>query len=503
MKDKSGNSRRDFLKAIGLGIASLAVSGCESATHFSASKPRKRPNILFIMSDDHAAQAIGCYGSKMNKTPNIDRIANEGMRFDNCFCTNSICTPSRATILTGKYSHKNGCLTLSDRFDGTQRTFPKLLQEAGYYTVVVGKWHLKTEPTGFDYWNVLPGQGKYFNPVMIKMGERKTHTGYVTDIITNFALDFLRDRPTDKPFCLLYHHKAPHDEWEYDEKYADLYNDFPIPEPETLYDDYKKRGEAIKRATQKVGMKHTKFEEETRHLKGWVRKAQQYQIYMKRYLRCVASIDDNIGRVLDYLDESGLAEDTIVIYTSDQGFFLGEHGMYDKRFMYEESLRMPFVVRYPRGIKAGSINDDIITNVDFAETFLDYAGVPVPKDMQGRSLRPLLRGRTPKNWPKSMYYRYWMHGAHFKVAAHFGMRTKRYKLIYYYGLPLNARGAKKRPTPPEWELFDLEKDPNEMNNVYDDPAYADVVIDLKAELVRLRAELEDDKDGIAISVGKI
>jgi len=503
MKDKSGNSRRDFLKAVGLGIASLAVSGCESATHFSASKPRKRPNILFIMSDDHAAPAISCYGGKLNKTPNIDRIANEGIRFNNCFCTNSICTPSRATILTGKYSHKNGCLTLSDRFDGTQQTFPKLLQKAGYYTAMIGKWHLKTEPTGFDYWNVLPGQGKYFNPVMIEMGERKAHTGYVTDIITNFALDFLRDRPADKPFCLLYHHKAPHDEWEYDPKYADLYKDVSISEPETLFDDYKNRGEAIKRATQKIGMRHTKFEEETRHLKGWVRKAQQYQIYMKKYLRCVASIDDNIGRVLNYLDESGLTEDTIVIYTSDQGFFLGEHGLYDKRFMYEESLRVPFVARYPREIKADSVNDDIVVNVDFAETFLDYAGVRTPKDMQGCSLRPLLKGRTPKDWRKSMYYRYWMHGAHFNVAAHFGVRTERYKLIYYYGQPLNARGAKKRETAPEWELFDLRNDPMEMNNVYGHPAYRGVVKKLKAELVRLRRELEDDEDDIAISVGKI
>jgi arylsulfatase A-like enzyme len=388
---------------------------------------------------------------------------------------------------------------LSDRFDGTQQTFPKLLQEAGYYTAVVGKWHLKTEPTGFDYWNVLPGQGKYFNPEMDEMGERKTHTGYVTDIITDFALDFLRERPPERPFCLLYHHKAPHDEWEYDPKYADLYNDFAIPEPETLYDDYSNRGEAVKRVTQKIGMRHAQFEEETRHLKGWVRKAQQYQIYMKKYLRCVESIDANIGRVLDYLDKSGLTEDTIVIYTSDQGFFLGEHGMYDKRFMYEESLRVPFVVRYPRQIKAGGVNDDIVVNVDFAETFLDYAMVPIPKDMQGRSIKPLLRGRTPKSWPKSMYYRYWMHGAHFNVAAHFGVRTQRYKLIYYYGKPLNARGAKKRETPPEWELFDLKNDPKEMNNLYGHPAYRSIVKKLRAELVKLRREFEDDGDGIDIS----
>ena len=504
---ESVKSRREFLKAIGVGAAAFAFSGCESDTHMIDEKPRRRPNILFIMSDDHAAPAISCYGGKLNKTPNIDRIANEGMRFDNCFCTNSICTPSRATILTGKYSHKNGCLTLSDNFDGSQVTFPKLLQEAGYYTAVIGKWHLKTEPTGFDYWNVLPGQGLYFNPRMKKKdkgwqnGRRggEVYAGYVTDVITDIALDVLKERPPERPFCLLYHHKAPHDEWEYDTKHEELYNDFAIPEPETLYDDYSNRGEAVKRVTQKIGMRHTKFEEETRHLKGWVRKAQQYQIYMKKYLRCVKSIDDNIGRVLDYLDESGLTEDTIVIYTSDQGFFLGEHGMYDKRFMYEESLRVPFVVRYPREIKAGSVNDDIVTNVDFAETFLDYAGAPIPKDMQGRSVRPLLRGRTPRNWRKSMYYRYWMHGAHFNVAAHFGVRTKRYKLIYYYGKLLNARGAKKRETPPEWELFDLKNDPKEMNNVYGHPAYSGIVKKLKAELVRLRREFEDDGDGIDIS----
>jgi arylsulfatase A-like enzyme len=371
---------------------------------------------------------------------------------------------------------------------------------------MVGKWHLKTEPTGFDYYNVLPGQGLYFNPRMKEKGKPwrdgsrggEVYEGYVTDVITDIALDVLRNRPADKPFCLLYHHKAPHDEWEYDPKYEGLYNGFPIPEPGTLYDDYKNRGEAVKRVTQKIGMRHTKFEEETKHLKGWVRKAQQYQIYMKKYLRCVKSIDENVGRVLDYLDASGLAEDTIVIYTSDQGFFLGEHGMYDKRFMYEESLRMPFVVRYPREIKAGSVNNDIITNVDFAETFIDYAGAGIPRGMQGRSLRPLFGGRAPKDWPESMYYRYWMHGAHFNVAAHFGVRTKRYKLIYYYGEPLNARGAKKRETPPEWELFDLANDPKEMNNVYDHPAYRGIVRKLKAELIKLRRRLEDDNDGLRV-----
>jgi len=506
--NKFGNSRRGFLKAVGLGAAALTIPGCKSAGELFASEHRKRPNILFIMSDDHAAQAMSCYGSRINKTPNLDRIANEGMRLDNCFCTNSICTPSRASILIGKYSHKNGCLTLSDRFDGAQQTFPKLLQQAGYYTAMIGKWHLKTEPTGFDYYNVLPGQGLYFNPRMKEKGKPwrdgrragEVYEGYVTDVITDIALEVLRNRPKDKPFCLLYHHKAPHDEWEYDPKYEDLYKDVIVPEPETLFDKYENRGEAIKRVTQKIGMKHTKFEEETNHLVGWVRKTQQYQIYIKKYLRCVAYIEDNVGRVLDYLDESGLTKNTVVVYTSDQGFFLGEHGLYDKRFMYEESLRMPFIVRYPREIKPGSVSDDIASNVDFAETFLDYAGVPIPQDMQGRSLRPVLKGRPPKNWRTSMYYRYWMHGAHFNVAAHFGVRTKRYKLIYYYGLPLNARGAKRRQTPPEWELFDLKKDPMEMNNVYADAAYANVIKKLKAELIRLRRKLEDDNDGVAISL---
>ena len=496
------NTRRDFLKKMGLTAAALTLPGCLNNAKSYSNKMQKQPNIIFIMSDDHAAQAISCYGSKINKTPNIDRIATEGMKFDNCFCTNSICTPSRANILTGKYSHKNSVLTLSDSFDRTQQTFPKLLQKAGYYTAMVGKWHLKTEPAGFDYYNVLPGQGDYFNPRMKEKGktwvnDRKggeVYEGYVTDVITDVALKCLRDRPKDKPFLLMYHHKAPHDEWEYDPKYEDLYKDVDIPEPPTLFDDYSNRSEALKRCTQKIGMKQTVFEKQTSHLTGKQRKKLQYQIYIKKYLRCVASIDENIGRFLDYLNEAGLSRDTIVIYTSDQGFFLGEHGMFDKRFMYEDSLRIPFLIRYPREIKPGSVNDDIVTNVDFAETFLDYAGVDIPDDMQGRSIRPLLKGKTPKDWPRSTYYRYWMHGAHFNVAAHLGVRTKRYKLIYYYGLPLNAKGTKGGPTPPEWELFDLKNDPLEMKNVYDDPAYTKVVNQLKAELIRLRKKLEDEDE---------
>jgi len=422
------------------------------------------------------------------------------------------------SVRTGKYSHKNGVKTLDDDFDGSQVTFPKLLQKGGYYTGVVGKWHLKTEPTGFDYYNVLPGQGDYFDPLLKEKGKGwedgeeggEVHKGYVTDVITDISLDFLKNRPKDKPFCLLYQHKAPHDMWEYDEKHAHLYEGTDIPEPDNLFDDYENRGEAIKRTTQKIGMEETLFLHETQgdqfsgvgreleDLPEKEKKRRSYQHFIKAFLRCVASIDDNVGRVLDYLDEEGLAEDTIVIYTSDQGFFLGEHGMFDKRFMYEESLRIPFLVRYPRKIKAGSVNKDIITNCDFAETFLDYAGVPIPDDMQGRSLRPLLEGKGPEDWRESMYYRYWMHLPHFRVAAHFGVRTKQHKLIYYYGLPLDATGARPEPTPPEWELFDLEKDPKEMKNVYNDPAYAGVVKKLKEELRRLRKELEDDKDGVTL-----
>jgi arylsulfatase A-like enzyme len=449
----------------------------------------ERPNIVFIMSDDHAAHAMTCYGSRINETPNMDRIAHEGVRLDNCFCTNSICSPSRATILTGTYSHINGVETLNDTFDGRQQTFPKLLQAAGYQTAIIGKWHLGHgdihDPTGFDYWNVLPGQGLYHDPKMFDMGEEKVFPGYATDLITDFSLDWLDKRDRDRPFCLLCHHKAPHRRWEPDDKHAHMYDDIDIPEPPTFNDDYSHRASAAAAATMRIDRdldeKDCKGEPPAglspQEVKQW-----KYQRYIKDYLRCVASVDDNIGRMLDYLDEEGLAEDTVVIYTSDQGFFLGDHGWYDKRFMYEESLRMPFVVRYPREIEPGSVNDDICLNNDFAPTFLDYAGLPIPDDMQGESFRSVLRGETPADWRQSMYYRYFMHLAHHGVFAHYGVRTKRYKLIYYY---------EEEPMPPEWELFDLEKDPLEMHSVYDDPAHSDVVEELKAELKRLREEVGD------------
>ncbi len=477
--------------------------------------PNGRPNIVFIMSDDHAAHAIGCYGSRINATPNIDRIAGGGMRFDNCFCTNSICTPSRATILSGTHSHINGVTTLATPMDNRLLTFPKLLQEAGYQTSVFGKWHLGTGPehcpTGFDDWAVLPGQGLYHNPELVFKGPdggtRRTVQGYVTDIITDLSLDWLKQRDHDRPFCLLYHHKAPHRAWEPDEKHAHLYLNEFIPEPDTLYDDYANRAKAAELATMRVGVHMNALDikcSPNRELSESDLRKWAYQYYIKDYLRVIASMDDNIGRVLDYLDAEGLAEDTIVIYTSDQGFFLGDHGWYDKRFMYEESLRMPFVIRYPREIAPGSVNTDMILNLDFAPTFLDFAGVDIPKAFQGNSFRELLRGQTPHDWQTSMYYRYWMNQAHHNVAAHYGIRTDRHKLIYYYyeglgqagaedGLDVGSResGVELQPFDPEWELFDLQEDPREMVNVYHDPAYKSVVEDLTAELHRLQKEAGD------------
>ncbi len=546
---------------------------------------QERPNILFIYSDDHAVQAISAYKSFLSgvvETPNLDRLANEGMLFENAFNTNSICTPARATVLTGKYSHNNGIKTLDRAFDGSQQTFPKLLQKAGYYTAVVGKWHLKSKPTGFDYYNILPVQGRYFNPIMTETGMPwyqvpggdpnipywrvevdkpgginskgiNEYEGYVTDIVTDISLDVLKNRPKDKPFLLMYQHKAPHDLFEYDQKHATLYKDIEIPEPFNLSDNYDNRSRAIKRTVQKIYMqyedelseavidgqpiakedrylffrsleqlhkrlhanKSNEFDDimlsikdddhilkkmiksllgnvaENNNLSHEERRKLAYQMYIKAYLRCVAAIDDNVGRVLNYLDEEGLTENTIVIYTSDQGFFLGEHNLFDKRFMYEESLRVPLLVRYPKKIKPGSVTSDFAVNIDFAPTFLDFAGVDVPDDMDGVSFKRVLENNTPENWRTDMYYRYWMHRAHFNIPAHYGIRTERYKLIFYYGLPLDASGAFEVSTTPEWELFDLQEDPHEMNNIYDDPAYSDIIKELKTRLLELKNEYGD------------
>ena len=459
----------------------------------------KRPNILFIMSDDHAAHAISAYGSRINETPQIDRIAKGGARFANCFCTNSICAPSRAVILTGRHSHLNGVLTLADDIDGRQETFPKLLQAAGYQTAIFGKWHLghggHADPTGFDHWAILPDHGLYHNTNYWIDGELTPSTGYVTDQITDFTLDWLRDRDPERPFLAMVHHKAPHRPWEPDELHAKMYDDIDIPVPPTFDDDYATRSNAARNATMRiesdlklVDLKDSPPEGLTpEQEKHW-----NYQRYIKDYLRCVASVDDNVGRLLDYLDAEGLTRDTIVIYTSDQGFFLGDHGWYDKRFMYEESLRMPLLIRYPREIPAGSAVEPIVSNLDFARTILDYAGIEPCDEMQGRSFRSVVAGNAAlPDWPASLYYRYWMHLTDHGVPAHYGIRTETHKLIYYYGEALGTTASIDVPTDPEWELFNLVADPQELRNVHADPEYADVLIELTAELYRLKGEALD------------
>jgi len=450
------------------------------------------------MSDDHAAPAISAYGGFLAKaapTPNIDRIAKSGMLFENCFVTNSICTPSRAAIFTGKYAHANGVYKFT-ALDQSQPTLPKLMQAAGYHTGFVGKYHLHSNPVGFDYWSILPGQGRYHNPQFVEMGDqhpsghvrrgkRTAYKGHSSDVIGDKALDYLKKRrPKDKPFMFFCHFKAPHDTWQYARRYEKLFADVEIPEPKTLFDDYATRSDALKNTLQYIGSKwgnHTNYKRQTGHLKGKARKKAQYQEYIKRYLRCVRGIDDNVGRILDYLDQSGLAKNTIVVYTADQGFFLGEHGLYDKRFMYEEALRMPLLIRWPGKVKGGSRNGDIVLNVDFAPTLLAAAGAKPHGGMQGRSFLPNLLGKTPGDWRTSMYYRYYY--SHFKTEPHYGVRTKTHKLICFDRIK-------------QWELFDLTKDPIEVKNVYDDPEYAEIVKKLRGELTRLQRELKDDPDDV-------
>jgi arylsulfatase A-like enzyme len=523
-------TRREFLKSVGMGTTALVapnlfLNSCMKKIH---------PNIIFIMSDDHAERAISCYNDSLIQTPNIDRIASEGVRFQNSFVTNSICGPSRATLLTGKYSHLNGMLDHSCTFDGSQLTFPKLLQQAGYHTSIVGKWHLKTEPTGFDHWNILKGQGQYYNPEFTENGQKKTHEGYATDIITDLAIETLDTLDKSSPFCMLIHHKAPHRNWMPNLKHLDEFNDQEIPLPANFHDEYIGRiaaGEAdmriddmyltfdlklhaasIEKETGSGGKQsfaekvtetwestYKRMTDEQRavwdahydlvneefkrlKLKGAELLNWKYQHYLKDYLRCILSIDENVGRVLDYLDQNGLADNTLVVYTSDQGFYLGEHGWYDKRFMYEESLSMPLVMRYPEEIQPGQVADKMVMNLDFSPTFLDFAGIDIPAEIQGRSLRGMVRGRTPEDWRESIYYHYYEHphGWH-NVRRHYGVRTERYKLIHYY----EDQGF--------WELFDLEKDPSEMNNVYSDPRYAKIVQETKQELVRLQKRYGDVK----------
>ncbi|MGI9596655.1 MAG: sulfatase family protein [Acidimicrobiales bacterium] len=460
----------------------------------------RKPNLLFIMSDDHAAHAISAYGSRINHTPNLDRLAAGGMRFDAAFCTNSICAPSRAAILTGTYNHVNGVTTLDTPLDNRLWTFPQALRADGYQTALFGKWHLghgpQADPAGFDYWRVLPGQGHYHNPVFLDSDGRVIERGgYVTELITDDCIDQLDRWDENRPWALFCHHKAPHRSWEPDAEHFTMYDDVEIPFPDTFRDDLEGRADVIKA----VRMRMMDLDP-VKDLKAMVPAGLtedeeidwRYQRYIKDYLRVVASIDDNVGRLLDRLDRQGQAENTIVVYTSDQGFFLGDHGWFDKRLMYEESLAMPLLIRYPPLIEPGSVCDEIVVNVDFAPTFLDLAGLATPAAVQGRSFVPLLAGQAPDDWPRSMYYRYWMHNdsAH-GCPAHYGVRTRRHKLICYYNHPLDQPGANGPAADIEWELFDLDADPVEIDNIHGRPGTAEITAQLTDELHRLQAALGD------------
>jgi arylsulfatase A-like enzyme len=489
-----------------------------------------RPNIIVIVTDDHAKNAVSVYGSKLIQTPNIDRLAKEGGRFENAFVTNALCGPARAVILTGRYSHLNGFRDNNDRFDNTQVTVPKLLKAAGYYTAVVGKWHLVTEPTGFDYWNILIDQGSYYNPDFVQMGDTTRQTGYATDLTTDFALQTLAARPADKPFYLMLHQKAPHRNFMPNLKDLGAFDSIELPAPPTLFDDYKTRSAAAKEQDMEIrnmfhaydlklkvpgnmkdpgtgghpggdGKKfwendYKRFTDDQKktwdayyqpisdafyksNLKGKALLEWKYQRYIRDYLGCVKSVDDNIGKLLAWLEQQDLLDNTIIIYTSDQGFFLGEHGWYDKRFMYEESLGIPLMIRYPEKIKAGQVNKNLVMNLDIAPTLLEAAGVSVPKNMQGRSLLSLI-GNPEQGWRNSVYYHYYEfpYGAH-KVKKHYGVRTDRYKLIHFYN------------DIDEWELYDLQNDPRELNNLYGKKDFKALTDTLKRELNKLRKHYLD------------
>lgn len=484
-------------------VAAAGIAGCSGTDE----KPQ-RPNILFIMTDDHTTQAMSCYGSSLICTPNMDRIAREGIRFDNCYATNALSGPSRACILTGKFSHVNGFTDNASTFDADQQTFPKLLRESGYRTGIVGKWHLISEPQGFDFWSILSGQeeqGDYYDPDFIENGKPVREKGYVSDIITDKAIEFISSTSEGQPFCLMFHHKAPHRNWMPAPKHLGVFKDTVFPEPSTLFDDYKGRGEAsksqdmsiastftedwdLKLMTREEMLKDTtnrlskvyrrmppevqaKWDEvyaeriaeyRSGKLKGKDLVRWKYQQYMQDYLATVLSVDESIGRVMEYLDSIGQLDNTIIVYTSDQGFFLGEHGWFDKRFMYEECQRMPLIVRYPEAIEAGSTSSALCMNVDFAPTFLDFAGVDIPSDMQGVSLRKVMEngGKTPEDWRKAVYYHYYEYPAEHSVKRHYGIRTEDCKLIHFYN------------DIDQWEMYDMKADPDEMENVFDAPEYA-------------------------------
>ena len=507
-------------------LAVLLISSCQSnpgsasmrdAQEVKAvgSQSADRPNVIFILADDLTTQAISAYGDiykDIAPTPNMDRLANEGMLFQDVLCTNGICGPSRAAILTGKYSNKNGYYKNESggQFDASQWTFPRAFQDAGYQTALFGKWHLGTDPVGFDTYKFHASagqQGHYWNPLFNENGKEVKEKGYATNLSTDFAMNWLEgDRAQDKPFLLCMQYKAPHRPWEPDRKYEQLWDDIDMPYPTTFNDDYK--GREFTAGDTEMTMEHLSRRdmklERPAELKGKERikwdffgtkndevvkpegmsdeegRKWRYQRYIKDYLACVKSVDDNIGRILDYLDANGMAENTMIVLTSDQGFYLGDHGFFDKRFIYEESLRMPFIVRYPKKIKAGSINEDVITNVDFAPTLLDVAGVTADENIQGRSFASVFTGGTPKDWKQAMYYHYYEFPFWHHVQPHYGIRTDRYTLAhFYYNID-------------KWELYDNDKDPDQMDNRIDDPAYAEVITDLKRELKALMKNYDND-----------
>ena len=489
-------------------ISTLLFQQCTSGKQ---EKAPDKPNILFILSDDHTSQAWGIYGGILKDyvhAPNIKKLAEEGMVLDNVFCTNSICVPSRATILTGQYSNKNGVYTLSDALWPDSMNIAKLLHRAGYQTAIIGKWHLKKEPAGFDYFNVLHDQGRYWDPILKTKynfhkppGKWDVHKGFSTDVIADLSMAWLDTIDRSRPFLLFTHFKATHEPFDYPDRHKDLYKNIDLPEPENLYDfspattgrtfigqQLENLGWRYKQASDapdKWWCKYPGMPFYTTGLDSIAARKKIYQKFVKDFLRSGAAIDDNIGRLMDYLKKHGMDKNTVVIYTADQGYFLGEHGFFDKRLIYEESLRMPFVIRYPKEIPAGKRLDDIILNIDFSALFADYAGVKLPASFQGRSFRQNLMGKTPGDWRKTAYYRYWQH---YPIRpAHFGIRNKRYKLIFFYGTELDMTGSSDESTAPAWEFYDLKKDPHEDHNAYHDPEYAEIIKEMKQELKRQRA----------------
>jgi arylsulfatase A-like enzyme len=501
-------TRHRWILGVGLALMSAGVPVAAAAGPSAAgSDSTTHPNILFVFCDDQAYQALGAYGASFARTPNIDRIANEGMRFDRCLTTYSLCGPARACVLTGKYSHLNGFYNnTNSRFDGSQVTFPKLLQKADYQTAIIGKWHLITDPTGFDFWEVLPGQGVYYNPQMIREGKRLKRPGYVSDIITDDAIDWLKNqRDKSKPFLLMVDHKAPHRNWEPSLANLTLYDDVKFAEPPTFFDDYSGRGKAEHVQQQEIAkvltdndLKLADQSDQTpeqrkvwdayyqprnqafrdQHLTGDDLARWKFQRFMHDYMATAASVDQSVGRLLEYLSQSGLDRNTIVVFSSDQGVFLGEHGWMDKRWIFEQSLRTPLLIRWPGVVAPGSVSPAIVSNLDFAETFLDAAGVAPPPEMQGRSFVPILKGQTPPDWRTGFYYHYYEHPAEHNVARQYGIVTDRYKLVYFYEPNMNY-----------WELFDLKTDPLELKSVYDDPAFSGVKADLHHRLDNLRTTL--------------